>query len=468
VEGDKQHMPEKQWVHFVGIGGAGMSGLAKCLLELGYRISGSDLLATETTKRLENCGAKIFTGHREENLDPRVDLVVVSSAIPKDNAELLKAAALGVPVIQRAEMLGRIMENQKGIAVAGAHGKTTTTSMISLMLEKNGYDPTVVVGGELNDIGGNAKLGQGEYLVAEADESDGSFLKLKQFITVVTNVEDDHLDYYGTREKIEEAFIEFVRNTHPAGFAVLCLDDPVLQRLVPGLKQEKRIITYGFNNDADFCAGEAELNGHATKAAVFWKGERLGEINLSVPGKHNLSNALAAVAVGINLGLGFEGIARSLQPFRGVQRRFQAIGEVGGIAIYDDYAHHPTELKTTLAAARTLKPRRIIAVFQPHRYTRTKLLAREFGSAFRQADVLIVNEVYSAGEKPIPGVSAKLIVDQIKQSTGQEAEYIPDKADIVKRLGEIVRPGDLVITMGAGNIWTAGVDLYRRLAGEER
>ncbi|MCR4441115.1 MAG: UDP-N-acetylmuramate--L-alanine ligase [Peptococcaceae bacterium] len=460
-------MPDKQWVHFIGIGGAGMSGIAKCLLELGYHVTGSDLLATETTKRLENWGARIFTGHRQENLDPLVDLVVVSSAIPKDNAELMKAVALEIPVIQRAEMLGRLMEIQKGIAVAGAHGKTTTTSMISLMLEKNGYDPTVVVGGELNDIGGNAKLGKGEYLVAEADESDGSFLKLKPFITVVTNVEDDHLDYYGTRENIEKAFRQFIKNTHPGGFSVLCFDDPVLQRLIPGLKREKRIVTYGFNNNADFYADDAVLNGHTTKTIIFQGRKRLGEIHLSIPGKHNLLNALAAVAVGINAGLSFEGIACSLQPFRGVQRRFQVIGEVDGIAIYDDYAHHPTELKTTLAAARTLKPGRIVAVFQPHRYTRTQLLAREFGSAFRQADVLIVNEVYSAGEKPIPGVSAKLIVDQIKESTGQEVEYIQDKSDIVKRLGEIVRPGDLVITMGAGNIWTAGVDLYRRL-GEKK
>lgn len=440
-----------------------MSGIAKVLLELGYRVSGSDLQTSDTTKRLARSGATIHLGHKRENLNPRVDAVVVSSAIPKNNAEVVKAQELSIPVILRAEMLGRLMERQKGIAIAGAHGKTTTSSMVSLMFEKNGYDPTVVVGGELNDIGGNAKLGQGEYLVAEADESDGSFLKLRPFITVVTNIEDDHLDYYGTRENIEKAFVEFISGTSAEGFAVLCMDDPVIKRLLPELREKTKIYTYGMNKVADYYFQELELNGIITKAAVYSQGKKLGELHLSIPGKHNIQNALAAVVVGTKCGLAFEDIAASLQPFRGVQRRFQKIGKVNGIEIYDDYAHHPTELKTTLAAAKTLNPARIVAVFQPHRYSRTQLLQREFGSAFQQADVLIVNEVYPAGEKPINGINAKLIVDEISRQTGQDVEFLPEKGRIVPRLLELIRPGDLVITLGAGNIWTVGFELYKTL-----
>ena len=457
-------MSEKQRIHFIGIGGAGMSGIAKVLLELGYQVSGSDIQESEATKRLENLGAVIYQGHQEENIDSRIDTVVVSSAIPKDNEEAVKARALNIPVIQRAEMLGRLMRRQKGIAVAGAHGKTTTSSMISLVFEKNNYDPSVVVGGELNDIGGNAKLGAGEYLVAEADESDGSFLKLNPYISVVTNVEDDHLDFYGTKENIASAFRQFILSTSPQGFAVLCLDDPGLKKIIPALRDKVPVITYGFTAEADFYAQNLKLNGLTTRATVVNKGKRLGEISLSIPGKHNILNALAAVAVGTACGLDFEAIAGSLQPFRGVQRRFQKVGEIGNVQIYDDYAHHPTELKTTIAAARTLKPSRIVAVFQPHRYSRTKLLADEFGKAFRGADVLLVNEIYPAGESPLPGVSAGLIVDSVIRQTGQRVEYIKNRTDLVGKLLEILEPGDLVITLGAGNIWMVGFDLCKELS----
>lgn len=457
-------MTEKQWIHFVGIGGTGMSGIARVLLELGYRISGSDLQASDTTRRLENSGGTIFLGHQERNLDPRVDLVVVSSAIPKNNAEVVKAHALDIPVIQRAEMLGQLMGQQKGIAIAGAHGKTTTSSLVSLMFEKNGFDPTVVVGGELNDIGGNAKLGGGEYLVAEADESDGSFLKLQPFITVVTNIEDDHLDYYGTQENIEKAFTEFIMATSENGYSVLCLDDQVLRRIIPSLKKEKKIITYGFTEDADYYAKNPVLQGLETRAEVYKGSLRLGVLNLNIPGRHNLLNALAAVVIGTECGIKFADIAASLQPFRGVQRRFQKVGEsINGIDIYDDYAHHPTEIKTTLSAARTLRPQRLIVVFQPHRFSRTQLLAREFGSAFKQADILLMNEIYPAGEKPLPGVTAQLIIDEIAMQTGQKVEFFKDRDAVVARLTELVRPGDLIITMGAGNVWTVGFDLYKAL-----
>jgi len=456
-------MSEKQWIHFIGIGGSGMSGIARVLVELGYRISGSDLQASDVTRRLEALGATIYKGHEGDNLDAGVDFVVVSSAIPRNNAEVMKAQALGIPVIQRAEMLGQLMKKQKGIAIAGAHGKTTTTSMVSLVFEKNGLDPTVVVGGELNDIGGNAKLGNGEYLVAEADESDGSFLKLQPEITVVTNIEDDHLDYYGTRENIENAFVEFIMATPTYGFSVLCLEDPVLRRLFPSLKGKKKIFTYGFTNEADFHAENMVLNGNETKADVYYHNELLGQLNLSIPGRHNILNALAAVVVGMNCGLNFEGIAASLQSFGGVQRRFQKIGDIGEIKIYDDYAHHPTEIKTTLTAARTMQPKRLVVVFQPHRFTRTQLLSQEFGSAFKDADLLIVNEIYPAGEKPIPGVDAQLIINEISKQTGQKVEFIAETKAITPRLIETVRSGDLVMTLGAGNIWTVGFELFKTL-----
>lgn len=461
-------MSEKQWIHFIGIGGSGMSGIARVLVELGYRISGSDLQASDVTRRLEALGATIYKGHEGDNLDPSVDFVVVSSAIPRNNAEVMKAQALGIPVIQRAEMLGQLMKKQKGIAIAGAHGKTTTTSMVSLVFEKNGLDPTVVVGGELNDIGGNAKLGNGEYLVAEADESDGSFLKLQPEITVVTNIEDDHLDYYGTRENIEDAFIEFIMATPVQGFSVLCLEDPVLRRLFPTLKDQKKIFTYGFTKEADFYAENLVLNGNETKADVYHHKEFLGHLKLSIPGRHNILNALAAVVVGMNCGLDFQGIAASLQSFGGVQRRFQKIGDIGEIRIYDDYAHHPTEIKTTLTAARTMKPKRLVVVFQPHRFTRTQLLSREFGSAFKDADLLIVNEIYPAGEKPIPGVDAQLIIDEINKQTGQKVEFIAETRAIVPHLLETVRSGDIVMTLGAGNIWTVGFELFKTLNNKSK
>jgi len=391
------------WVHFIGIGGAGMSGIAKVLLDLGYKISGSDLNVTETTKRLGKNGATVFTGHKASNVQKGIDVVVVSSAIPEDNDEVKKAQEFNIPVIQRAEMLAKLMENQKAICVAGAHGKTTTTSMIALVLEKNNLDPTVVVGGELNDIGGNAKLGRGEYLVAEADESDGSFLKLLPWATVVTNIEDDHLDHYGTLENIVEAFRQFINLGSPQGFSILCIDNTFVKKLadqIPG-----KLITYGIQENAQYTAKDIVYEGLLTKAKIYFNDNLLGTLELNVPGKHNISNALAAISIGHQLGIDFQDIKEALKGFKGVQRRFQLIGKVNNVQVVDDYAHHPTEIKATLEAARNSHSGRLIAVFQPHSYTRTKFLAKEFAASFKAADKVILAEIYSAGEKPIPGVS---------------------------------------------------------------
>jgi UDP-N-acetylmuramate--alanine ligase len=461
-------MQEKERIHFVGIGGSGMSGIARILLELGYHISGSDLCTSEITKRLERLGAKIYAGHFEDNVSSEVSTVVVSSAIPQNNPEVVKAKRIGIPVIQRAEMLSRLMKRQKGIAVAGAHGKTTTSSMISLILEKSGYDPTIVLGGELNDIGGNAKLGKGKFIIAEADESDGSFLKLFPQITVVTNIEDDHLDYYGTREKIREAFYRFVLNTATDGFVVLCLDDPGVRELIPKLEGKVRMVKYGIMPGADYLARDIELDGFKISFLVEKNGETLGKIKLHVPGKHNVANALAAVAVGMECGLSFAETAASLTVYQGVHRRFEKIGEVAGVHIFDDYAHHPSELKATLQAARTVKPGRVVAIFQPHRFTRTKFLKEEFGTAFQDADVLIFTEIYAAGEQPLPGVSTNLIIEEIQKKTGQKVEYIADRQQIAPRLAEIVQAGDLLLTLGAGNIWTVGIELYDLLKKREK
>jgi UDP-N-acetylmuramate--alanine ligase len=377
---------------------------------------------------------------------------------------VVRAKELGIPIVHRAEMLRRLMERQKGIAIAGAHGKTTTSSMISLMFERNNLDPTIVVGGELTGIGGNAKLGAGEYIVAEADESDGSFLKLLPFITVVTNVEDDHLDHYGTREKIKEAFVEFISKTPADGFAVLCGDDPGVAQIMPQLEGKVRVITYGLSDSNNYVAKNIKLEGLHITLTLEKDGKHIGDLCLNVPGKHNVKNALAAMTVGIECGLPFEGIAKSLSEFPGVHRRFQKTGEYNGINVFDDYAHHPSELKATLAAARTLNPGRVVAIFQPHRYSRTQLLKEEFGTAFENADVLVLTEIYPAGEKPIPGVSAQLILEEIQKQTGKDVKYIPDRNEIAKEMVEILKPGDLVLTLGAGNIWASGVKLIEMLA----
>lgn len=449
-----------QSYHFIGIGGAGMSAIAKVMLQSGFRVSGSDLQDTTVTRRLARMGAKIFKGHDKHNVEG-TDVVVVSSAVPSWNEELLHARELGIPIVHRADMLAQLMENRKGIVIAGTHGKTTTTSMIGIILERAGLDPTLVVGGEVDDIGGNAKLGSGEFVVAEADESDGSFLRLKPFVSVVTNVDDDHLDHYGDIESVEKAFKDFVSLTHENGFTVVCADGRWMRGLTEG--SPSRVFTYGLGDGADFTCRDLTLKSIGSRFVAISDGIELGPVDLVVPGSHNVSNALAAIAVCMKLGVEFDDIRQSLSRFTGVHRRFQTLGEVGGVWVVDDYAHHPTEIRATLEAARNATDGRLICVFQPHRYTRTQRLHTEFGRSFAGVDELIVTEIYPAGERPIEGVSAKLIADAARASGLKSVKYIPELNEVPGDLVSRVRPGDLVLFIGAGNVWTVGVELVRQL-----
>lgn len=443
-----------------------MNGIAAILLGLGYRVTGSDLKPSAVTERLDALGASCYIGHAAENL-AGADLVVASTAIPSTNVELVEAKKRGLPLAHRSEMLAWLMSRQKGIAIAGAHGKTTTTSMAALVFEKNGLDPTIVIGGELTYIGGNAKLGRGEYMVAEADESDGSFLTLDPFIEVITNIEDDHLDYYKNVENVVAAFRKFLSKVPGDGLAVLCLDDPRIRELLA--ECSGHYLTYAIDNpEADYQMNNIQLKKNVTAGDVYHRGEFLGKLRLNVPGRHNLLNALAVVAVGRFVGLSFEAIASTLGSFSGAGRRFQLTGEVCGIKVIDDYAHHPTEIKATLKAARQVKNGRIVGVFQPHRYTRTSILGEQFGAAFKDADVIIVSEIYSAGERPIEGVSAKTIISAIEKHGGQEVIYLPTREEIVEHLLLTVRPGDMILTMGAGDIYNAGVELVHRLKERQR
>lgn len=449
-------------LHFIGIGGAGMSGIAQIFLELGYKVSGSDLNVSPITDKLSKLGAKIYLGHHPQNIE-NTDLVVVSSAIPPNNAELLAAQKRGITILKRAQMLAELMKGRYSIAVAGAHGKTTTTAMISLVLENVGLEPTIVIGGELKNINGNAKCGGNDYLVAEADESDGSFLHLCPTAVVVTNIENDHLDYYGSKDKILEAFTQFVELIPESGFAVMCIDDPGIRLILPQIK--KNVITYSINDsqEADFIAKDIILNDFRSSFCIYNNGENLGRIDLSVPGIHNIANALAAVIIAKKLLIPMNKITQGLLTFQGTQRRFQLIGEIREIRVVDDYAHHPTEIIATLQAAKQGKQNRIISVFQPHRYSRTKLLGKEFGKAFSAADLVIITDIYSAGEQPISGVSSKIIVEAIKNYDQKDVVFIPHKEDVVEYLKTIVQPGDLVMTMGAGNIWTVAEQLVAEL-----
>jgi len=447
-------------IHFVGIGGIGMSGIAEVLLNLGYRISGSDLKETEVTRRLETLGCDIRYGHRRENLK-EADVVVVSSAIRPNNPEIEVAEERLIPIIPRAEMLAELMRMKVGIAIAGTHGKTTTTSLIATVLGAGGLDPTVVIGGRLNSIGSNAKLGQGDFLVAEADESDGSFLKLMPTIAVVTNIDPEHLDYYKGIEEIKEVFLEFLNRIPFFGLAVLCLDHPNVQSLIPKLK--KRFTTYGLTTQADFQAEEIEFDGLTTTFNALYQRREIGRLSLRMPGLHNVYNALATVATAFELEIPFEVVQETLKHFSGIQRRFQIKGEKRGILVVDDYGHHPVEIMATLKAAKTGWKRKIIAVFQPHRYTRTQALFQDFLSSFYDADALVLTEIYAAGEDPIDGVEAKALFEGIREYGHKDVTYIPDKKGIVNHLLKVVVPGDMVITLGAGDIWQVAEELVKRL-----
>jgi UDP-N-acetylmuramate--alanine ligase len=443
-----------QQIHFVGIGGSGMSGIAEILLNLGYRVTGSDQKRSDAVERLAELGAKIFIGHQAANVEG-AHVVVYSSAVSRDNVEVQLARQRQIPTIPRAEMLAELMRLKYGIAVAGTHGKTTTTSMVGAVLAEGRYDPTIVVGGRVTSLGSNARLGQGEYLVAEADESDGSFLKLAPTIAVVTTVDAEHLDHYGSLDAVRDAFVSFVNRVPFYGSAVLCLDQPNIQLLIPRI--EKRIITYGLESGADLVARRLRLAGMTSRFEVFQRGSLLGELALQIPGRHNVLNALAAVGVGLDLEIPFPTIQKALAGFSGVQRRFQILGRARGVTVVDDYGHHPAEIGATLAAAKAGFDCRVVTVFQPHRYTRTLHLRQEFLTAFNLADALIVMDIYAAGEAAIPGVTAEDLAAAIRSHGHRDVTYLgSDRLRIVEHLCEIARTGDLVITLGAGDIWKVG------------
>jgi UDP-N-acetylmuramate--alanine ligase len=455
-----------QQIHFAGIGGIGMSGIAEVLLNLGYRVTGSDLKRNDTIERLERLGAKVFIGHEPANVEG-AHVVVYSSAVARDNVEVQVARQRGVPVIPRAEMLAELMRLKYGVAIAGTHGKTTTTSMVAAVTAAGGFDPTVVVGGRVHGLGANARLGQGEFLVAEADESDGSFLKLTPTIAVVTTVDAEHLDHYADLDAIRAAFLQFINKVPFYGVAVLCLDQPNIQRMIPAV--DKRVITYGLESGADLTARRLTFSGTTSRFEVVHRGKILGPASLQVPGRHNVLNALAAVAVGLDLEVPFAIIEQALAGFSGVQRRFQVRGEAQGVLVVDDYGHHPAEIRATLAAAKAGFDRRVVTVFQPHRYTRTLHLRQEFLTAFYQSDVLLVMDIYPAGEAPIEGVHARDLAEGIAAHGHREVHYMDgDRDRIVEYLCENTRPGDLVLTLGAGDVGQLGGELLGRLEAPPR
>ena len=457
--------------HFIGIGGAGMSVLAKILIESGLTVTGSDRVESSTTEMLKNLGAKIFIGHDEKNISKNIDAIVYSSAIPQDNPEIVKAAELKIPKLHRSDINATLLNDKKGIAVAGAHGKTTTTSMIGFVLHNAGVDPTIIIGGESTDLGTGAILGKSDWLVSEADESDGSFIKLKPSVAVVTNIEDDHLDFYGTVERIRAAFKIFIENVHKDdGVAVLCYDSENLRNLAGEI--QRKIISYGIDNDADYMAKNIRANSDGTKFDVFrkidGKEKNLGKIKLAIHGRHNVLNALATVATAMHVGVKFPKIAEGLSKFHGAKRRFQTLGRVKNVWVVDDYAHHPTEIAATLKAAHETNPNKIICVFQPHRYSRTKLLLKEFGKAFVDADSLVLTDIYSAGEEKIDGISGETILEEVLSASNQEVSYIPKREELAAFLLDRVSPGDLVITMGAGDIFKTGNELLELLKQQRR
>ncbi len=449
-------------IHFVGIGGIGMSGIAEVLLNLGYKVSGSDLRESDTTERLRGLGGEICIGHAAENLT-NVDVVVTSTAVQSDNPEVIEAKHRMVPVIPRAEMLAELMRMKYGIAIAGTHGKTTTTSMVATVLTHAGIDPTIVIGGKLNTLGSNAKLGQGKFLVAEADESDGSFLTLSPTIAVVTNIDADHLDFYtGGLEQIKDTFVSFINKVPFYGLAVLCQEDRNINEIIPRIK--KRFMTYGLSSQADLRATHVKLDGFQTSFTAHYKGYRLGEISFNMPGAHNVLNALACTAVALELDVPFDKIQEGFAQFGGVGRRFTVKGEKNGIMVVDDYGHHPAEIRATLGAARNGWPeRRLVVAFQPHRYSRTKELFNEFVTCFYDADVLVLTDIYAASEQAIPGVTAERLAEETRRHGQRDVTYIADRNDLPDHLAGIVKEGDIVITLGAGNIWQAGEELVKKL-----
>jgi UDP-N-acetylmuramate--alanine ligase len=452
----------QQHLHFTGIGGIGMSGIAEVLRNLGYTISGSDQKLSPITARLEQMGIKIYEGHAAANV-AGARALVVSSAVDEQNPEVQEARRLGIPVIPRGELLAELMRLKFGIAVAGSHGKTTTTSMAATILNFANLDPTVVVGGKVGTMGGaNARVGRSDFLLVEADESDRSFLKLAPILAVVTNIDREHLDHYSSFEDIRQSFIEFVNKVPFYGAAILCLDDEHVQGILPQVK--RRTITYG-SVQADMEATEVCCGAGGSDFRLHFRGNDLGRFHLNIPGQHNVLNAMAAVAVALELDVKPDVIREGLATFTGVDRRLQKRGEERGITVMDDYGHHPTEIRATLAAARLCGYKRLLVLFQPHRYTRTFHLMDEFGKAFHKADAVWVLDIYAASEKPIEGVSAETMVERIRQFGHRSAEYAGTMDRGVEEILEFARPGDLVLTLGAGNVWQAGDAILSALRG---
>ena len=447
----------QEHVHFVGIGGYGMSAIAKVMLDMGYHVTGSDVSSQELTQRLSERGATVYRGHEAGQIDG-ADVVVYSTALPQDNVELEAARAKRIPVIHRSEMLARLMADRTGVAVTGAHGKTTTTSMIAYVMETCGLDPTFVVGGVVSNIGDNAKAGGGQFVVAEADESDGSFLHYRPKIAVITNIEADHLEHYdGKFENLLQAYEQFITQIPADGLLVYSADDEHLKRMAP--LAHCRTLCVGFDRGADYYADSIELRDRTSSSTVHSQGRTLGILELALPGRHNIMNALAALAVAGEAGLSFEQTAHALSQFHGAKRRFQVIAEESGVLVIDDYAHHPTEISATIAAAQSTG-RKIIAVFQPQRYSRTFFLFDAFAHAFEGADEVVISDIYApAGEMPIEGVSAKRLAEEIKIQSNPNVHYLGSKDDVFEHLVKHVRPGDLVLTMGAGDIWKVAVRL---------
>ncbi|WP_297963281.1 UDP-N-acetylmuramate--L-alanine ligase [uncultured Anaerovibrio sp.] len=443
-------------VHFVGIGGAGMSALAKILVEKGYSVSGSDVKESVMTGILKDLGAKIYIGQRAENVKD-TEAIVVSSAIREENPEVVEAKRLGLKRLHRSDVNAFLINNSKGIAVAGAHGKTTTTSMLGVALDYEGVSPSIIIGGEVDYLGSNAKLGKSDYLVSEADESDGTFLKYYPYIGVVTNVENDHMDHYGTMENIIKAFTQFLNQIREDGWGVVCFDNEHIRNIVKQVN--RRIVSYAIDHEADYMAANIQADASGTSFDVMHRGENLGTVKLNIPGRHNVLNAMACVVTGITLGQSVTQMAEGLTMFNGAKRRFQTKGKVNGVWVVDDYAHHPTEIATTLKAARQTQPKRLVCAFQPHRYSRTQLLQKDYGSCFAEADLLVLTDVYSAGEDPIPGVDGELLVKEVAEQTGQKTIYIKDKGEIAAYLKSIAQAGDLIMTMGAGDIVKCGEEL---------
>ncbi len=452
-------------IHLIGIGGCGVGAIAKILIEMGYKVSGSDLKESANTIRLRDLGAHLFFEHAASNVR-EADIVVYSSAISKENPELAEALAKQIKCIPRAEMLSWILSQSKiPIAIAGTHGKTTTTSMASLVFDKCETNPTFLIGGETNDVGGNARKGNGRYAIAEADESDGSFLFLRPKISVVTNIEADHLDHYSGIENILDTFVEFVNLLPKDGCLILCADHPNNKILLKRIETEAKVVLYGVSEDSNIRARNITNGEGSIKFEVLKDGKPLGDVKLNVPGLQNMENSLAAIAIALESGLDFMSINSALRCFTGVRRRFQLIGKVAEILIYDDYGHHPTEISVTLKSAKQSwsSVKRLICVFQPHRYSRTMHLKEEFGKAFGEADNIIITDVYSAGEAPISGISGETIVDEIKKNKNSNVTYIPKKQEIADHIMNIVKAGDLVLTMGAGDIHIIGKEIYSRL-----